>query len=351
MAPGQTRRSWIRYGVAFLLVGIAFVLVVTLREQLHQHAYAIFLFAVVATAFVGGFGPSLLSTVLALAAMNYADYLMHAARFDLADFVQLVVFATMAVTISFLTAARERAEAGLARANAELLELDRAKDRLIASVSHELRSPITAIIGWAEILRRDDDPQLRSTALEAIEQSAKAQSRLIEDLLDVSRLILGKLHLQIGPTALLSIVQRTTEMIRPAAEAKGVALAVDVPANPCVVDGDGLRLLQICSNLLSNALKFTPAGGRIDVRLRCDESYAEISVSDTGQGISKELLPHVFEILRQGSGGAAKGGLGLGLSIVRQITEMHHGTVEAESAGPGKGARFIVRIPLVAEIG
>ena len=351
ITSSRARSPWVQYSVAVVLVGIALLLVVGLREQLHPHAYAIFLFVVAATAFLSGFGPALLATFLALAAMNYADYLMHAAQFDVTDFVQLAVFTTMAMTISFLTAARERAERSLERANAELRELDRAKDRLIASVSHELKSPVTAILGWAEIMRRDSDPELRGSALEAIDQSARTQARLVEDLLDVSRLILGKLRLQVAPTSLRSIVQAAAEMIRPAAEAKGIAVTVDIPSNPCIVDGDALRLQQICSNLLSNSIKFTPGGGTIEIRLRCDEQNAEICVTDTGQGIPADLLPHVFDLLRQGSGATAKGGLGLGLNIVRQLTEMHRGSVEAQSAGVGKGSRFIVRIPLVAEIG
>ena len=165
-------------------------------------------------------------------------------------------------------------------------------------------------------------------------------------MIDMSRLILGKLHLEIGPVGLVPVVQQAVDMIRPAAAVKDVTVDVSLPRDPCVVDGDAMRLHQICWNLLSNAVKFTPSGGRIEVGLTRDEKSAEIIVSDTGEGIPEEFLPHIFDPLQQAPGATAKGGLGLGLAIVRQLVVRHNGTIEARSKGPGKGARFVVRLPL-----
>ncbi|HUJ13996.1 MAG TPA: HAMP domain-containing sensor histidine kinase [Thermoanaerobaculia bacterium] len=349
MADREIALRWYaRYGLAAVFVGIAFAFVAGFR-QVYPHAYALFLFAVVATAFISGYGAALAATLLSMIGINIAEYLAGAGKIDLSDLIQLAVFATMALTVTSLTAARHRAEMNLERANAELRELDRAKDQFIATITHELKTPITVILGWTGLMRASEDPEMRTAALAAIEQSARAQAQLVEDLLDMSRLILGKLHLQITPTAFVSIVDQSAQMIRPTAAAKNVALVVELSPNPCVVDGDPLRLQQICTNLLSNAVKFTPAGGRVEVRLQCDDRSADLSVSDTGEGIAPDLLPHVFETLRQGKGGVAKGGLGLGLAIVKELVARHHGTIEAHSAGPGKGSRFIVRLPLATQ--
>lgn len=338
-------RHLTRYALACAAVGIAFFISLEWR-QFQPHTYALFLFAVVAAALFAGLGPALVATALALVAMNYVEYVRGEFRTDLNDFVQLAVFVTMAVTVTLLTAQRQRAQSDLARANAELRELDHVKDRFIATVSHELRTPMTVILGWAGLLRQTEDDDLWETGLAAIEQSARAQARLIEDLLDMSRLILGKLHLEIGPVGLVPVVQQAVDMILPAAAAKGVTVDVSLPRDPCVVDGDAMRLQQICWNLLSNAVKFTPSGRKIEVRLTRDERCAEVTVSDTGEGMPEEFLPHVFEPLQQAAGATAKGGLGLGLAIVRQLVVRHNGTIEAGSKGPGKGAWFVVRLPL-----
>lgn len=337
-----------RYALACAAVGMALFVSLEWR-QFQPHTYALFLFAVVATAVIAGLGPALVATALALVAMNLIEYVFHGAfRTDLNDVVQLAVFVTMAVTVTLLTAQRQRAQRDLARANAELRELDHVKDRFIATVSHELRTPMTVILGWAGLLRQTEDDDLWKTGLAAIEQSARAQARLIEDLLDMSRLILGKLHLEIGPVGLVPVVQQAVDMIRPSAEAKGLTVDVSLPRDPCVVDGDAVRLQQVCWNLLSNAVKFTPSGREIKIRLTRDERSAEISISDTGDGIPEEFLPRIFEPLQQAAGATGKGGLGLGLAIVRQLVARHNGTIEARSKGLGKGARFVVRLPLAS---
>jgi signal transduction histidine kinase len=339
------------YALPFVAVGAAFLLNILFRDQLQPHRYAPFLFAIIIIAFVGGFGPALVGTAVAVVATNYFDYLvLGKVQLDADDFVQLVIFTTIAVSISFLTTRRKRAERALKQANAELRELDRAKDKFIATVSHELRTPMTVILGWAAILRQENDDQLRTTAAAAIEQSARAQSQLIEHMLDMSRITLGKLHLEVGTVGMATIIQQSVDMIRPEAEAKRIVVRVTLPHDPCVIQGDQLRLQQICWNLLSNAVKFTPEGGHVDVRLSRDDEAVEISISDDGDGIPGDLLPRIFEPFRQGNGSTAKGGLGLGLAIVKELVTMHHGTIEARSDGAGNGARFIVRLPVAGRI-
>jgi signal transduction histidine kinase len=223
----------------------------------------------------------------------------------------------------------------------------RAKDEFLATVSHELRTPLQAILGWSTLLREDrDDPALVGRALETIERNARAQMRLITDILDVARIVSGKLRLTPEPVDLRPVVGAAVETVRPTADARGVALEAALDdAGPFA--GDPARLQQVVWNLLSNAVKFTPPGGRVAVSLRRRGDAVEIVVRDTGQGIDPAFLPHVFERFRQadGSTSRAHGGLGLGLAIVRHLVELHGGTVRAESEGPGRGATFTVSLP------
>ena len=234
---------------------------------------------------------------------------------------------------------------------AEAEEANRLKDEFLATVSHELRTPLTAIAGWSAILRTTKlDQESTARALETIERNAKAQTQIIEDLLDVSRIITGKLRLDARPIQLDPIIATAIDAVRPTAEAKGINIKSSVEPGTGAVWGDPARLQQVMWNLLSNAVKFNPKGGSVEVRLQRVESHIQISVSDTGQGISPEFLPFVFERFRQADGTITKahGGLGLGLSIVRHLVEMHGGTVRAESAGVGQGATFTVDLPLMA---
>ncbi|HEU4409896.1 MAG TPA: response regulator [Polyangiaceae bacterium] len=234
--------------------------------------------------------------------------------------------------------ARERE----ARALAE--EASRAKDEFLAFVSHELRAPLNAILGWSQILRADGlGEEKRRRALEVIETNAGVQAKLIDDLLDVGRITAGKLRLQVGPTPLAGAVRAALDLVRPAAEAKGIALAASLD-DVGEVQGDEGRLQQVAATLLSNAVKFTPEGGRVAVRLGRRGAHVELSVEDNGRGIAPEFLPHVFDRFRQADG-AGGGGLGLGLSVVKSLVELHGGTVRAESEGPGRGARFAVLLP------
>jgi signal transduction histidine kinase len=238
--------------------------------------------------------------------------------------------------------ARER----LLRGHAE--ELSHLKDQFLATMSHELRTPLNAIFGWITLLRTGRlDEAAQARALETIERNARAQKRLIEDLLDVSRIVTGKLALELGDVAPLPILQGAIATMQPAAEAKGVGIVAVFGEVTAVVQGDPARLQQVFCNLLSNAIKFTAAGGRVDVELAMSGDHVQISVADTGQGIKPEFLPHVFERFRQEDGSLRRrhGGLGLGLAIVHHLVELHSGTVAAQSDGEGCGARFVVRLP------
>jgi PAS domain S-box-containing protein len=243
--------------------------------------------------------------------------------------------------------ARLYADAQMARANAEAA--NRAKDEFLSVLSHELRTPLTPILAWTRLLRGGRvGPDGMVRALEAIERNTKTQARLIEDLLDISRIVSGKLQLERRPLELPDVVQAAVDSVRPALDAKGLVLELRIDPAAGPVLGDALRLQQVVWNLLSNAIKFTPVGGRIVVSLVRAGSEAELSVSDTGQGIGGEFMPHLFERFRQADSSSkrAHGGLGIGLAIVRNLTELHRGTVEAASEGEGKGARFTVRLPI-----
>ena len=223
------------------------------------------------------------------------------------------------------------------------------KDEFLATVSHELRTPLNAILGWAGILLRNPaDTDITTQAAETIERNARAQTQLIEDLLDISRIITGRMRLDVQPVEIPGVIQASVDAIRPAANAKEIRLQVVLDPEACPVSGDPSRLQQVVWNLLSNAVKFTPNGGSVQVRLSRINSHVEITVSDTGKGISSEFLPYVFDRFRQAdsSYNRVHGGMGLGLAIVRQLVELHGGTVEAQSAGEGYGASFTVKLPI-----
>ena len=232
----------------------------------------------------------------------------------------------------------------------ELRKASEVKDQFLAMLSHELRSPLGAIRMWASLLRTGKlDPERRARALEAIERSAVTQAKLIEDLLDVSRIVSGKLVLDVGPVNLTDVAEAALDAVRGAAEAKGVRLEQVLELTGNQVEGDPARLQQVVWNLLSNAVKFSAAGGRIVLRVSRARSEAVVSVRDEGEGIETEFLPHVFERFRQADNTRTRthGGLGLGLAIVRDLVAQHGGAVAAESAGKGQGATFTVRLPLV----
>jgi signal transduction histidine kinase len=222
------------------------------------------------------------------------------------------------------------------------------KDEFLALVSHELRSPLGAILGWTHILRRGASPEDLAKGLEVIEQSALGQNRLIDDLLDISRITAGQLRLDLQKVEPRALIDAAAEALRPAAEAKDIRVAKVLQLDTGLVRGDASRLQQVLVNLLSNAVKFTPAQGRIELTLRGGPDHVEICVADNGVGIAPQFLPHVFERYRRAVSGPTRRdeGLGLGLAIARHLVELHGGSIRAESPGEGRGATFTVRLPV-----
>jgi signal transduction histidine kinase/ActR/RegA family two-component response regulator len=228
-------------------------------------------------------------------------------------------------------------------------ESSRLKEEFLATISHELRTPLSAILGWARMLRMGQLSKENAVkALDTIERNARAQAQLIDDLLDVSRIVTGKLRMDVRPSDPNSFIDAAVESVRPAAEAKGVRVQKVIDTGLTSIPGDPVRLQQVVWNLLSNAIKFTPRGGRVQIRSERVNSHLEIVVSDTGQGIASDFLPHVFDRFRQADQKTSRqhGGMGLGLAIVRHLVELHGGHVSALSEGEGQGATFTVRLPI-----
>jgi PAS domain S-box-containing protein len=240
------------------------------------------------------------------------------------------------------------------QARAEAEKSNRLKDEFLATVSHELRTPLTAILGWAHMLDSDKlaEDQARR-AIQTIQRNAKAQAELIDDILDVSRIITGNLYLNLQPTELTRVIEAAINVVRPTAEAKKISIETELGDHPALVSGDAHRLQQIVWNLLSNAIKFTPAGGKARIRTFEDDTHVHLEIADNGQGIRADFLPHVFERFRQADSSTtrAHGGLGLGLAIVRHLVEIHGGSVHANSEGEGRGATFTVTLPLLSSDG
>src|SRR5262245_61522333 len=342
----------LRYFVAVAATAVVFTARFLLKSVLGDVApLVMFTLSVMVSAWYGGLGPGLLATALSLL---LGDYFFIAE--SIAERIEEGLFLGIGVAISILSQARLSLEAKRqqllaseqdARRAAE--DANRLKDEFLSTVSHELRTPLTAINGWALMLRAGRlDAEQSARALETIVRSAKSQNQLINDLLDVSRIIAGKMRLDVAPVKLGSVIEAAIETVRPAAEAKGIRLSALLDPAADTMWGDAERLQQVVWNLLSNAVKFAPNGGRVEVRLERAHSHVEIVVADNGQGIKPEFLPHVFERFRQEDGGTNRqqGGLGLGLAIVRHIVELHGGTARVASEGLGKGATFTVALPI-----
>ncbi len=243
-------------------------------------------------------------------------------------------------------AAREAAEAVATRAE----EANRIKDEFLAMVSHELRTPLSAIVGWSALLRQHElDPHV-AKAVEVIDRNARAQTKIIEDILDVSRIITGKLRIEPKPTDLAAVTKQAIEVVRPSADAKRIALTLEETDEAPLLVADAERIQQVVWNLLSNAVKFTDSGGAIHVCIRRESSRLFVIVRDTGRGIEASFLPYVFDRFKQADASTTRrvGGLGLGLALVRHIVDLHGGTVAAESAGPGRGSTFTISLPVRA---
>lgn len=238
------------------------------------------------------------------------------------------------------------------RAREEAQAANRAKDEFLAALSHELRTPLNAILGWARLVSRGtlDAPALQR-AIATIERNALLQAKLIEDLLDVSRIVTGKLTLDTAPVDVGTIVAAAIDSARPSAEASDIVLRFSQSGRSRLVMGDQARLQQVVTNVLSNALKFTPERGSVDVELKTSDTAVEVSVADTGQGIDSALLPHIFERFKQGHASLTRGrsGLGLGLSIVKHLVDQHGGSVTASSPGPGQGTRVMITLPVTSQ--
>jgi signal transduction histidine kinase len=324
-------------------------------EELHRHAP--FTIAVVLTGFA-----SVESAIAALRQDAY-DYLIKPCIIDELKFTvrrglehRRLMLAEQRARAALELLNRELEErveartAELQNLNLELAAANRAKDIFLATLSHELRTPLTPVLGWVNLLRSANanmDATLMKQGLDAIDRNARLQARLIDDLLDISRVVSGKLRLEGEPVDLCNVVESAIETVRGQATERQITFAVELSDTPLVVQGSPVRLQQIAWNLLSNAVKFTPNGGSVEVRVFREGAEAHLVVADTGIGIAPEFLPHVFDLFRQADGSTTRqhGGLGLGLAIVRALAEIHGGVVRAESEGMGRGARFTFTMP------
>ncbi|MCG3162724.1 MAG: Sensor histidine kinase RcsC [Acidobacteria bacterium] len=324
------------------------------NPAIEPNTLLILLFAVTFSSWMGGWGPGLLATALtALAAKWFMLPALHSlALQNYEAALRFAEYLTISLFIVALNAARRKAQAKTEDARGQAEAAWRARDEFIALITHELRTPLNAILGWAKVLGDGRlEPERQAAALDVIGRNARALSKLIDDLLDASRIIKGKLRLGIEPLNLLTVVTAAAESVRPAAAAKLIELTVVSDEAGVEAAGDAGRLQQVVLNLLTNAIKFTPERGVVEVRLEKAESSARISVSDTGRGIAPEFLPYIFERFSQDERAQkpAQGGLGLGLAISRRLVELHDGTIEARSRGEGMGATFVITLPLPAK--
>jgi signal transduction histidine kinase len=334
--------------------------------------FALFMFATVIAAWVAGVGPAIATGAAGILIRLYFDSPRGPGHLSITweEAVRIALFAGFVVGSAIVLnrmrddrrqleasvesaqreiAERRRVEAALESAKASAEAANRLKDEFLAMVSHELRTPLNAILGWIALLRSGSLPPERSKyALEIIQKNARVQSQLVTDLLDVARSLTGQMNLEPTRLDLGTVVRNVVESSRQAAHQRQITMSLAIDNTPVTVWGDVARLQQVVGNLLSNAIKFTPDGGQIQVSLAHDRGSARIMVIDSGDGIDAEFLPHLFEPFRQADTGSTRryGGLGLGLAIVRQLVELHGGSVSGGSAGPQGGARFTVLLPL-----
>jgi len=352
--------AFARYGTAIAVTGVAaWIRLVVDDDWAAELPFVTFYPAVMTAAWVGGLLPGLLATVLSAVAANYlwAAPSTSFAFGEVSPTAALGVFFAIGTMISILTAAWRRAAAAAVQserrertAKQDAEEANRVKDDFLAVLSHELRTPLNATLGWAKLLASGSLPPDRvRDAATTIERNARAEARLVDSLLDISQIVAGTFELELKPTDLSFVVRTTVDALRPTA--RGVDLTVDIPNEPVMVRGDATRLQQVVWNVVANAIKFTPGEGHIRVRLRRSGRMAEFQVSDTGQGIPPDFLPHVFERFRQGTRATrgARRGLGLGLALVRDFAEAHGGSVRVTSEGLQRGSTFTVTLPLCSD--
>jgi signal transduction histidine kinase len=362
-----------RYLLAVLISLAALVVRVVMAPLWETTApFALFMFATVITAWVAGTGPAILTGAAGFLTRVYFDSTRGAGDLPVTweEAVRLTLFAGFVVGSAIvlsrmradrrdleasITAARReieerrRVEADLGAARATAEAANRLKDEFLALISHELRTPLNAILGWVALMKNDALPPDRAEyALEVIQKNAKTQAQLITDLLDIARSITGQMPLDQVLLELNMVVRSGVDAAREAADARRIRISVSIDPEPLMIWGDLLRIQQVIGNLMSNAIKFTPDGGRVDVSLRRRNGTAELVVTDTGDGIEPEFAPYLFEPFRQGETGSTRryGGLGLGLALVRRLVELHGGSVAGGGAGPDGGARFTVLLPL-----
>jgi signal transduction histidine kinase len=350
-------RTSTRWLLGLLLFSAALFLTLLLAPLKESGPFILFIGATAVSSRYGGATLGLTVTSLGALAGAYFILVPIDSVAVWGDLIPLAAFVGVALLITWIDVRRRQAKEGLdeelalaheRRGQAEAA--NRAKEDFFATISHELRGPLTAILTWVHLLQKGKLDQAGAMhALETVARNVRAEDRLIGEMLDVSRLIAGKVLLDLHPVELAVIVAQAVDSARPAADEGGVQLNSELALGPGTVVGDPDRLAQVVRNLLSNAIKFTPRGGRVAVRLGRDaREAAVITVQDTGQGIPHDFLAYVFDRFRQGSLAAtrAHGGLGLGLAIVRDLVELHGGTVCAESDGEGEGARFTVTLPV-----
>ena len=341
------------YGVAIGCVVTAFLLTNVLWPWLEPHPTSIFLAAVTVTAWYGGLRPSLLGTALAILVEDYFFIApFHSLEMTFENVVRICVFMLVALLISGIDSGRKKAIAERDRsitlehqARTAAETANHVKDEFLAMVSHELRTPLNVVLGWVSMLRSGKlTAEATADALAKIERNAELQQRLIEDLIDVSRIAAGKLRIDSQVVDLCKVIEDGLNAVALAAKAKHIEVRLSGQNTVLLVLGDPYRLQQVVWNLLSNAIKFTPERGHIELALTKVEHYARVTVRDTGLGIGADLLPYIFETFRQGENDHK--GMGLGLSIVRHIVELHGGSVYAESAGKDQGSTFTLNLPL-----
>jgi signal transduction histidine kinase len=360
-----------RYALSLLIIGIALVVRLVMAPLWETTApFALFMFATVITAAYCGVGPALLTGAAGFLTRLYFDSPIVDGVIAWEEVVRLGLFAGFvvgtAIVLNRMRDDRLQLETSMAAAQREILErrrveaalesaragaeaANRLKDEFLALVSHELRTPINAILGWVSLLRNGALPPDRSMyALEIIHKNAKTQAQLVTDLLDIAHGLTGQFQLESRAVDLNTLLRSVVDASREAADARHLTLWLSIPPELLVVWGDPARVEQIITHLLSNAVKFTPEGGEVGVTLARRDSSAELVVTDTGEGIDHDFEPHLFEPFRQAETGATRryGGLGLGLALVRQLVELHGGTVTGEAMSHESGARFTVRLPL-----
>ena len=346
-----------RYGIPLLTVSLATLCTTLLHRATGEEALFFFAAVTISTLY-GGLVAGLISIGLSVLAIDYffAQPIGNLAL-TLYNVPLLAVFISLALLISYWVELDRRKEDQLRRANAELeqrvsertselVKANRVKDEFVATVSHDLGQPLTSILGWLDVIEsHPNDPESVSRALKVLRRSTEEQAQLVRDLIDVSGIACGGLSFRFRPVDLASVIESAVERLLPIATAKQIDIELMLDKTTAPISGDSDRLLQLVSNLLGNALKFTPPGGRIIVQLASVGSELELSVADNGQGIDPEFIPYVFEPFRRGATARRSSGLGLGLAIVKHIGESHGGRVTAQSEGEGTGCKFIVTIP------